>query len=106
MIDPTDNDTDRPYLPQPESFDHIRLPERLVELIETLAEYNHDVWAAQRLREGWTYGPSRDDRNKLHPCLRPYKELPENEKEYDRLSAVASIKLVLSIGFRIEKNEP
>lgn len=55
------------------------------------------------MHEGWTYGPERDDANKKHPCLIPYEELPESEKEYDRATSQETLKLILSSGFAITK---
>ena len=92
-----------PYLPQPQNTDDIELGSDLLELVEALAEDVHEQWAAARMRDGWRYGPARDDRNKLHPCLVPYGELPESEKEYDRISAVSTLKLIRKFGFDIVK---
>lgn len=47
----------------------------------------------------------RDDIHKKHPCLVPYDELPEEEKEYDRNTAMNTIKMVKKLGFRIEKED-
>jgi len=49
-------------------------------LSEHLARNAHDIWARQRLADGWNSGPGRDDAAKEHPCLVPYKDLPESEK--------------------------
>jgi len=69
--------------------------------MERLAENTHDVWAAQRIAEGWTYGPSRDEAAKKHPCLVPYEQLPESEKEYDRRTAAEALKVIVTLGYRI-----
>ncbi len=79
------------------------LPQELIRLRETLAEHVHDVWAAGRLKEGWRYGPVRDDEARTHPDLVPYDELPETEKEYDRCTAAAVIRCMLKHGYSIEK---
>ena len=91
------------YDPQPINTTHIDLEPDIAELTERLAENTHDVWAKQRMKEGWTYGPKRDDARKQHPGLVYYAELSETEKEYDRNSAVQTLKLILSLGYRIEK---
>ena len=70
-------------------------------LTEKLAENTHDVWAKGRIEQGWKYGKTRDDNNKLHPCLIPYSELPESEKEYDRNTALETIKLIQKLGYFI-----
>lgn len=77
------------------------LPESLQELLEVLAENAHEHWAAQRLADGWIYGPTRNDARKEHPCLMPYDQLPESEKEYDRLTATESLKAIVAKGYKI-----
>jgi hypothetical protein len=52
--------------------------------IELLAKAEHDGWMAQRVRNGWRYGPVRDNAQKLHPSIVAYVDLPEPEKEKDR----------------------
>ena len=89
------------YRPSPIETDSIALPRELSELSERLAENAHDLWAKQRLSQGWTYGPQRDDNQKQHPCLVPYDELPDSEKEYDRLGALGTLKAILRLGYRI-----
>ena len=66
-----------------------------------MAENVHDVWAATRLAQGWTYGPERDDTEKKHPCLVPYDQLPEEEKVYDRNTSVETLKFIVKNGFDI-----
>ena len=46
------------YQPRPIATEDVVLPDELVRLTERLAEHNHDLWAAQRMAEGWTHGPS------------------------------------------------
>ena len=91
------------YEPQPINLDEIPLTDELLELREAIAENAHDVWARTRIKEGWTYGPKRDDENKQHPDLVPYSALPDSEKEYDRLMAFDTIRLVKKLGFNIVK---
>lgn len=91
------------YEPQPVNLSEIQLTEELSELQEAIAENAHDVWAAARIREGWSYGTKRDDANKKHPDLIPYSALPDSEKDYDRLMALDTIKLVKKLGFDIVK---
>ena len=91
------------YLPKPVNTDHITLSDDLLQLTEQIAENVHDVWAASRISEGWTFGPKRNDVLKETPCLVPYSELPEVEKEYDWNTALQTIKLILSLGYSISK---
>lgn len=90
------------YEPRPVDTSNIQLPDEIVKLTEQLAENNHDLWAQQRMAEGWTYGPERDDANKKHPDLVPYGDLPESEKEYDRRTAMETLKTIMALGYQIE----
>ena len=93
------------YIPEPMDLSLVDLPESLIQLSERIAENVHEVWAKARIDEGWTYGEKRDDIHKKHPCLVPYDELPEEEKEYVRNTAMNTIKMVKKLGFRIEKED-
>lgn len=91
----------REYQPKPIDTSDIRLPKELVALTEKIAKNTHDVWAAGRLREGWVYGEKRDDDSKTSPCLVPYEELPDSEREYDRNTSFETMKLILKLGYKI-----
>ena len=91
------------YEPKPLDTSNVRLPDSLEDLIEQLAENVHEVWASGRLAEGWRLGPQRNDETKEHPNLVPFDELPDVEKEVDRRTAVQTLKMILAIGYRIEK---
>ena len=56
----------------------------LTENQELLAKLEHNRWYAERRLNGWQYGTTRDDNRKIHPCLIPYEQLPEEEKQKDR----------------------
>jgi hypothetical protein len=90
------------YKPSPVDTDGVELPPELMELTERLAENVHDLWAIQRIADGWTLGQNRDDGHKKHPGLVPYAELPESEKEYDRQIAMRTLKTILALGFSIQ----
>ena len=89
------------YHPLPLELSRVTLPAELAELTERLAEHAHDVWAQQRIAEGWRYGPARDDTRSEHPDLVPYRELTESEKEYDRAVAGGTLRAIVALGFRI-----
>ena len=91
------------YIPSPADTSSINLPETLVELTEALAKNVHEVWAEGRLTAGWKLGPVRDDVKKEHPCLIPYEELSEEEKDYDRATAISTIKFIISQGYQVTK---
>ena len=89
------------YTPHPIDTSEIKLPAELENLTEKIAEHVHDVWAQGRIAQGWTYGEKRDDTNKKHPCLIPYDQLPDSEKEYDRRTAMDTLKLIVAFGYEI-----
>jgi len=89
------------YTPSPADTSTVELPEELKLLSEKLAENTHEVWSRARLSQGWTFGEQRDDRLKKHPCLVPYEELPEEEKDYDRNTSQQALKLILTLGYEI-----
>jgi RyR domain len=48
-------------------------------------EVSHEKWMAVKLADGWTFGPVKDPEKKQHPCLRPYNELPSEQRMKDFL---------------------
>jgi ryanodine receptor 2 len=91
------------YCPKPLGAERVELDRALLNVIEQLAENAHDVWALQRIQDGWTHGPWRCDPEKRHPCLIPYRDLPESEKVYDRNAVAGTIRAMLALGFVIRK---
>lgn len=91
------------YTPKPIDLSDVRLPESLMELTEAIAENTHEVWAQNRMNEGWSFGPERNDVQRKHPDLVPYCDLAEGEKDLDRATAMNTIKLIVKLGYKIEK---
>lgn len=91
------------YTPQPIMVDDIDLDPSLNDLEEILAENNHELWAFDRKKEGWSYGPKRNDDKKENPDMRPYSDLEDSEKQYDRNMAINTLKLVQKMGYKIVK---
>ena len=89
------------YKPNPIDTSKVSLDQNLLELTEKIAENVHDIWALGRMNEGWTYGPKRDDEKKHHPCLVPYEELSDGEKEYDRNTALETLKMISALEYKI-----
>lgn len=92
------------YKPKPIDTKDIVLSTELNNLIEEMSKNVHEVWAETRISQGWTYGEERNDAEKKHPCLVPYEELLEEEKEYDRNTSIETIKLILKLGFKITRD--
>ena len=97
--DPSDG-----YVPAPINTDDVELPGDILELCELLSKNTHEVWSQTRMEDGWSYGAERNDANKKHPCLIPYEELSESEKEYDRNTSIQTLKLIMKLGYHIVKN--
>lgn len=89
------------YTPHPIDTKDVALPEELSALAEDIAKNVHEVWSEGRMKDGWKYGEGRNDAAKLHPCLVPYEELTEAEKEYDRKTSQETLKLIMKHGFKI-----
>ena len=93
----------RTYHPCVISTDNIPLPDDLDELIHAMAERKHDIWALNRIHEGWTYGKERNNDLKIHPDLVPFGQLPESEKECDLVESIDTIKFIYSMGYTITR---
>jgi hypothetical protein len=85
------------YKPEPIDTSKVQLSDEILELTERLAENAHEVWAQRRMAEGWRPGHRRDEAKKEHPSLVPYKDLPEEEKEYPRSTALETLKALLAL---------
>lgn len=91
------------YAPKPIDTSRVKLGDDLLESSQLLAKNNHEVWARQRISDGWRYGPARNDERKEHPSLVPYEELSESEKQYDLNTVLETLKATVALGYRIER---
>lgn len=98
-----DTMNNKQYTPNPIDTSDVELSDDVKQLVEQLARNVHDNWSVGRINEGWTYGPERNDTLKQNPCLVDYDELPESEKDYDRNTAMETLKLIMKLGWKIEK---
>ena len=87
------------YIPKPLDTSDVQLSNEILELTEKLAENTHEVWSAGRIAQGWRYGEERDDGEKLHPCLIPYSQLSDDEKQFDRSTSLETLKCILKLGY-------
>jgi len=61
---------------------HLRTP-------DATPEASHERWLSQKVADGWVYGEVKDPERKIHPCIRPYAELPvEQRAKYHLFGAV------------------
>ena len=85
----------------PVDTSHVELPEELDRLAEMIAKNVHEGRAEGRMNDGWIYGSQSIDTERIHPCQVPYEELSEEEKAYDRNTSQQTLKLIMSLGFKI-----
>lgn len=92
------------YIPDPIETKDVELSDDLKSLSEDLAKHVHEVWAKGRIAQGWTHGPLRNDELKQTPCLVPYEELTEEERDYDRNTSQETLRFLIKQGYRIVKD--
>lgn len=69
--------------------------------VERLSIMEHERWMRERLADGWSYAPKRDDTRKHHPNLLPWQRLSEAVRDKDR-DAIRALPAILSdAGFQI-----
>jgi class 3 adenylate cyclase len=71
--------------------------------LEELAVREHLRWMSERQRQGWVYGPVRDNARKHHPSIIPWGDLSEGEKQKDRDTVINLPALIAKAGFRVRK---
>lgn len=94
------------YRPRPIDTSSVEVTPELEELFERLSRNVHEIWASQRMSEGWTLGRERSDARREHPCLIPYDDLPESEKEVDRVVVRQTLLALLALGGGIQLPPP
>lgn len=91
------------YVPQPIDTSAIELPKAIRELTELLARNIHDIWAQRKLADGWRRGCRLDGTRRRHPWLVPYDALPDSVREYDRSTALGTLKTLIALGYGVRK---
>jgi ppGpp synthetase/RelA/SpoT-type nucleotidyltranferase len=69
--------------------------------VERMAEMEHARWNLERLRSGWKFGIQRDDAEKIHPDLVPWRELPDPIREYDKKAVKEFPRRLAEVGLKI-----
>ncbi|XP_041340258.1 ryanodine receptor 1-like, partial [Pyrgilauda ruficollis] len=90
------------YKPAPLDLSHVRLTPAQLTLVDRLAENGHNVWARDRVQQGWTYSTTQDIKNKRNPRLVPYNLLDEGTKATNRESLCQAVRTLLGYGYNIE----
>lgn len=60
----------------------IQLPAYIENVRDKLAENLHEIWAASKIEQGWSYGEVRDDPRKKNPSINNFEKVPMTEKKY------------------------
>lgn len=94
------------FVPKPVDTTSIQLPGYIEQVRDKLAENIHEMWAMNKIEQGWTYSERRDDLRLHHPCLTSFEKLPPSEKRYDATLALQTLKTVLALGYHITLDKP
>ncbi|XP_028826293.1 ryanodine receptor 2 isoform X5 [Denticeps clupeoides] len=90
------------YKPAPMDLSHIKLASTQEAMVDKLAENAHNVWARDRIRQGWTYGIQQDVKNRRNPRLVPYVLLDERTKKSNKDSLREAVRTLLGYGYNLE----
>ncbi|CDQ89992.1 unnamed protein product [Oncorhynchus mykiss] len=94
------------YKPTPLELSDVKLTPGQELLVDKLAENAHNVWAKDRVKQGWTYGilqvKHTDVKSKRNPRLVPYSLLDERTKKSNRDSLREAIRTLIGYGYNIE----
>lgn len=90
------------YKPAPLDLGAIELTVKMEELVDLLAENTHNVWARERILQGWTYGLNEDVEKKRSPHLVHYDNVDEAIKIANRNSASETVKTLLVYGYVLD----
>lgn len=82
----------------------VKIDAELEAAVDAIAFNAHEVWSIDRLQNGWIWAETRDNNQKHHPLLKPYEELSESDKSYDKDLAFGTLKAIVAIGGSIVKN--
>ncbi|KAG7282547.1 hypothetical protein CRUP_001122, partial [Coryphaenoides rupestris] len=90
------------YKPAPLDLSHIKLASTQEAMVDKLAENAHNVWARDRIGQGWTYGIQQDVKNRRNPRLVPYALLDERTKKSNKDSLREAVRTLLGYGYNLE----
>uniref|UniRef100_A0A665VDB3 Ryanodine receptor 2b (cardiac) n=1 Tax=Echeneis naucrates TaxID=173247 RepID=A0A665VDB3_ECHNA len=92
------------YRPAPLDLSQVFLSPVHKEVVSLLAENDHNVWARERIKQGWTYGPQQDVKAKRSPYLVPYSLLDKRTRKVGRESAREAVCTLLAYGYTTSSN--
>lgn len=91
------------YHPAPIDLSGVTVEGELLEDVERIARNVHETWAAARVEQGWVFGQTDDPGRKTHRCLVDYEDLTETERDVDRATVLATIKMLRYLGYETKK---
>uniref|UniRef100_A0A336KLC6 CSON012070 protein n=1 Tax=Culicoides sonorensis TaxID=179676 RepID=A0A336KLC6_CULSO len=90
------------YKPAPLDLSAVTLNPKMEELVDQLAENTHNLWAKERIQQGWTYGLEEDSDNFRSPHLVPYSKVDEAIKKANRDTASETVRTLLVYGYNLD----
>ncbi|XP_041353187.1 ryanodine receptor-like isoform X2 [Gigantopelta aegis] len=93
-----------PFVPNPVITSKIQLPAYVENVRDKLAENLHEIWAMNKIEQGWSYGEVRDPDRKKNPSLTQFEKVPMSEKKYVITVAFETLRTLLALGYHITIN--
>ncbi|VDO40897.1 unnamed protein product [Haemonchus placei] len=98
--------TVEPFVPQPVDISNITLHHHAEEIHQKFAENLHELWAMRKIELGWSYGETRSEAQRKHPCLTSFDRLPATEKQYNINLSLDTMKTIEALGYHLITDEP
>ncbi|XP_039761395.1 ryanodine receptor isoform X13 [Pararge aegeria] len=90
------------YKPAPLDLSAVTLTPKMDELVDQLAENTHNLWARERIQQGWTYGLNEDSDMHRSPHLVPYPKVDDAIKKANRDTASETVRTLLVYGYNLD----
>ncbi|KIH46490.1 SPRY domain protein [Ancylostoma duodenale] len=95
-----------PFVPQPVEISNIVLHHHANDIHPKFAENLHELWAMRKIELGWSYGETRSETQRKHPCLTSFDRLPTTEKQYNINLALDTLKTIEALGYHLITDTP
>ena len=70
-----------------------------------LAKVRHESWMRDKAQDGWRYGPLLNVKEKTHPLMRPWSDLPQQYKDVDSSNPEQFLKFLSTQGYAVVRQE-
>ena len=77
------------------------MDDKFTQLCSSWAKRQHDTWMKERLESGWRFGATINLRDKTHPLLKPWHELPDKFKQIDTTQPQSLLDLLNDQGYAV-----